>query len=299
MPPDRRAPRNPAALSADVELLRTQRDANERLVLATIEAHENVDRARGAQRSAEYAVGALRENAAEERSIAEFRELLIGIVGHDLRNPLNTILIASGLVLDDPDLGDANARLLRRIVSSGQRMERMIAQLREFTRARLGGGIALTLGVTDLGEICRNIADELRLSSSAEVELMASGDLSGTWDADGLAAVVSNIAGNAIDHRARGTAVVIDARTDGELVVVAITNRGPCIAAELLPEIFNAFRRLRGSVKRAEHLGLGLYISWEIVRAHGGTIEVTSADETTTFTVRLPRVASAKLPDAA
>jgi signal transduction histidine kinase len=153
--------------------------------------------------------------------------------------------------------------------------------------------------MTDLGEICRNIADELRLSSSAEVELVVHGDLSGTWDADALAAVMSNIAGNAIDHRASGTAVVIDARTDGELVVVAITNRGTCIAVELLPEIFNAFRRLRSSVKRADHLGLGLYISWEIVRAHGGTIEVTSADETTTFTVRLPRVASAKLPDAA
>lgn len=178
-------------------------------------------------------------------------------------------------------------------------MARMISQLREFTRARLGGGIVLALGVTDLGEICRNIADELRISSSAPVELTVQGDLRGTWNADGLAAVVSNIAGNAIDHCARGTPVVIDARADGAVVVVSIMNRGPCIPAELLPEIFQAFRRMRGSVKRAEHLGLGPYISWEIVHAHGGTLEVASADETTTFMVRLPRVSSAERPAAA
>ena len=295
MPSDSQAPSSPEdASSAEIELFRDQREANERLVLATIEAHENVDRARGAQRSAEYAVGALREHAEEERSIAEFRELLIGIVGHDLRNPLNTILIASELVLGDPDLADANVRLVNRIASSGKRMARMIAQLREFTRARLGGGITLTLGVTDLGEICRNIAEELRISSSTAVELTTDGDLGGTWDADGLAAVISNIAGNAIDHCLRGTPVVIDARPDGDAVVVTITNRGPTIAPDLLPVIFQAFRRLRDPVKKKEHLGLGLYISWEIVSAHGGTLEVTSADESTTFTVRLPRVTIAR-----
>ncbi|MEA2750836.1 MAG: phosphoserine phosphatase RsbU/P [Myxococcales bacterium] len=295
MPPDNRAPssrEDPS--STDADLLRSQREANERLVLATIEAHENVDRARGAQRSAEYAVGALRENAEEERSIAEFRELLIGIVGHDLRNPLNTILIASDLVLGDPDLGDANARLVNRIVSSGKRMARMIAQLREFTRARLGGGITLALAETDLGEICRNIAEELRISSSAEVQLAVTGDLGGTWDADGLAAVISNIAGNAIDHCLPGTPVMIDAHAEADLVVVSITNRGPCIPPELVPFIFQAFRRQGEAVKRKEHLGLGLYISWEIVRAHGGILEVTSADDVTTFTVRLPRVSSRK-----
>jgi signal transduction histidine kinase len=294
MPADSTAPsRSEDTSSADVDLLRHQREANERLVLATIEAHENVDRARGAQRSAEYAVGALRENAEEERSIAEFRELLIGIVGHDLRNPLNTILIASDLVLDDPHLGDANARLMRRIVTSGKRMARMIGQLTEFTRARLGGGITLSLGVTDLGEICQNIAEELRISSSADVRLAVLGDLGGTWDADGLAAVVSNIAGNAIDHCARGTPVVISASADGDFVMLTIANQGPCIAPELLPVIFQAFRRMRDPAKRTEHLGLGLYISWEIVRAHGGTLEVTSAAELTTFTLRLPRVSLA------
>jgi signal transduction histidine kinase len=290
---DSTAPSSTAGVaSSDLELLRIQREANERLVLATIEAHETIECARGAQRSAEYAVGALRENAEEERSIAEFRELLIGIVGHDLRNPLNTILIASDLMLDDPELGDANTRLVRRIVTSGNRMGRMIGQLREFTRARLGGGPTLALGPTDLGEICENIAGELRIGSSGDVRVSVLGDLRGTWDADGLAAVISNIAGNAIDHAARGTPVVIAASADGDSVVMTISNQGPCIAADLLPVIFHAFRRLRDPAKRTEHLGLGLYISWEIVRAHGGALEVTSADEVTTFTVRLPRVST-------
>jgi signal transduction histidine kinase len=274
----------------DADTLRSQRQANERLVLATIEAHESADIARIAQLVAEDAATALRVEADEERTIAEFRELLIGIVGHDLRNPLNTILVASNLILADEELGDANRRLLRRIASSGQRMERMIAQLLEFTRARLGGGFTLALAATDVGDVCRNIAEELRISSAAEVEVTVEGNVVGAWDADRLSAVVSNIAGNAIDHAAPGTPVVIGARADGESVVVTFANRGPTIPPDVLPVIFQAFRRTRDSVRRKEHLGLGLYISWEIVRAHGGTLDVSSADHLTTFTVRLPRV---------
>jgi signal transduction histidine kinase len=274
----------------DADTLRAQRQANERLVLATLEARENADIARVAQHDAEDAVTALRVEAKEERSNAEFRELLIGIVGHDLRNPLNTILIASDLILADQELGEANRRLLGRIASSGQRMGRMIAQLLEFTRARLGGGFTLALAVTDVGEVCRNIAEELRISSAAEVEVTVEGDAIGAWDADRLAAVVSNIAGNAIDHAAPGTPVVIGARADGAFVVVTVANRGPTIPPDLLPVIFQAFRRTHDAVRRKEHLGLGLYIAWEVVRAHGGTLEVSSADDLTTFTVRLPRV---------
>ncbi len=275
----------------DAEVLRNQRDANEKLVLATLRARDEADVARGAQESAEQLVDDMRETAEELRSVAEFRERLIGIVGHDLRNPLNTMLMASGLLLAHGDLGDADGRLVNRIVNSGQRMARMITQVLEFTQARLGGGFSLQLAPTDLGLICSNIVDELRLSSTAEIRLVAGDGLAGSWDADRLGAVLSNLAGNAIDHATAEGGILIDARADGGSVVVAITNHGACIPPEALPTIFKAFRRGGDDTRRnAGHMGLGLYISSEIVRAHGGTLDVRSADGSTTFTMRLPRL---------
>lgn len=286
MRPDSLPPKEPEqAPSSDADLLRDQREANEKLVLATLRAHDDADLARGAKESAEHAVE-------EMRSMAEFRERLIGIVGHDLRNPLNTMLMASGLLLGRGELSDADAGLVNRIVNSGQRMARMITQVLDFTRARLGGGFALQLVRTDLGDVCRNIIDELRLHSSAEIVLAVDGDLAGAWDADRLGAVISNIAGNAIDHAASETSVVVHVHGgDAAVVILEITNHGVCIPAEELPTIFKAYRSGAYDTKRgAGHMGLGLYISCEIVRSHGGSLDVRSSDGTTTFTVRLPRV---------
>jgi len=266
----------PPPPSGAAAILRDQREANENLILAALRASEDAD--------------TLRDRAEQLRSVAEFRERLIGIVGHDLRNPLNTMLMASGLLLAHGALGDADSRLVSRIVNSGERMARMINQLLEFTRARLGGGFPLMLARTDLGDICRNIVDELRLSASAEIRLDVAGDLTGTWDADRLAEVVSNLTANAIDHAAAGTTVAIDVHADGIAVVAAITNHGVCIPEDELPVIFEVFRSGDGTARTAGHLGLGLYISSEVVRSHGGTLSVRSSDGTTTFTMRLPRV---------
>lgn len=296
MRPIKPAPENarpPASKAADI--LRDQCDANEKLVLAMLRVQDDAEAARLAQESAEQEAGEAKKREAELAETAEFRERLIGIIGHDLRNPLNTVLMASGLLLAHGELAEGDARLVGRIVASGQRMARMIAQLAEFTRARLGGGFELTLAKADLGALCRDIAEELRISSSSEVLLTLEGDLAGTWDHDRLAEVFSNIVGNAIEHAAPGTPVVIHARGDRGGVVVEVTNQGACIPPDVLPKVFKAFRGASprgdaGARRSAGHLGLGLYISSELVRAHGGTIEVRSTRETTTFTVRLPRV---------
>lgn len=282
------------ARSSDGDLLREQREANEMLVLATIQAGEDADSARSAQEAAETASGALRAREADLHAMADFRERLMGIVGHDLRSPLNTILMGSGLLIARGDLTEADAQLVTRIVDSGQRMARMISHLLDFTQARLGGGFALTLAPTDLAAICRDIAEELRISSSAEISLELAGELTGTWDTDRLSEVVSNLLGNAIDHSASGTSVVLRVRADDGTVVIEVTNEGAGISPELLPVIFEAFRRADGprAAPKGEHMGLGLYISSEIVRSHGGSIEAHSAAGTTTFTVRLPRVAA-------
>ena len=116
--------------------------------------------------------------------------------------------------------------------------------------------------------------------------------MTGSWDSDRLAEVLSNLVGNAVDYHAAETPVLLNAHAEGADVVVEVTNQGNPIPADVLPFIFEPFRRAKHEEKsKTGNLGLGLYIAQQIVLAHGGTLDVRSADYTTTFTMRLPRVA--------
>ncbi|HEY6556288.1 MAG TPA: HAMP domain-containing sensor histidine kinase [Polyangiaceae bacterium] len=272
------------------DLLRLQREANEQLVLAGLRAHEVADDAVAAQRRAEGETGELRVREEELRATAEFRERLIGIIGHDLRSPVSAIVMAGSMLTRDGTLNEGSAQLARRIVSSGDRVLRILSQLVEFTRARLGGGFELKLTPTDLGAVCREIAEELRISTAAEIRETHEGDLRGFWDFDRLTEVISNIAGNAVSHAAPGTPILIHVYDDGDTVGAEITNQGKCIPPDLLPVIFEPFRG-SNATERVGHLGLGLYIADQIALSHGGSIAVRSAGGVTTFTLRLPRSA--------
>ena len=264
-------------------LLIDQCEANERMVSATIRAQELTVEADAAKARAE-------ESERELHAVAEFREMFIGILGHDLRNPLGSILMAAGLLLGHGRLNEEDAKMAARIIRSSQRMSRMISQVLDLTRARLGGGLPIEREPTDLREVCQNVVDEFE----ATVQLEAEGDVTGTWDQDRLAEVLSNLTGNAIGYAAPGTAVIVKARADGAAVVVEISNQGPPISADVLPFIFEPFRRANQREKSATgNLGLGLYIANQIVLSHGGTLDAHSADGTTTFVMRLPRGAGA------
>jgi len=272
-------------------LLQEQSEANEHLLMASLRAQEDADAFREEAVIAEERAARLKEREAELLATAEFRERMIGMLGHDLRSPLNAIVMGAGLMLGHGELSESDARIASRIVSSSQRMERMISQMLEFTRARLGGGFHLELAPADLGALCGDVADELRLASSVEVVQTVEGDVTGVWDVDRLAEVISNIAGNATTHATPGTPVTIRVVAVGDDVVMEIENQGREIPPQLVREIFLPFRRGEGaSANRAGHLGLGLYIAHEVVRSHGGTLAVRSAEGRTTFTASLPRV---------
>lgn len=230
------------------------------------------------------------DSLSRERGLAEFRERFIGIVGHDLRNPLNAILMSAGSQLSRGNLTDDDARFASRIVMSGLRMNRMIGQLVEFTRVRLGG-FALKLERTDILDVCHDIVEELRISQSTEILVTTEGDVGGTWDIDRLAEALSNITGNAVEHALQGTPVLLHARGEVDDVVVQITNQGATIPPETIAILFEPFGRAESNVdKNKGHLGLGLYIACEVARAHRGTLDATSSEGVTTFTLRLPRV---------
>lgn len=267
-------------LRASETLIRDQREANQQLVCATIAAQEAREEAEAARVRAE-------QSEAELRQVAEFRELFIAIMAHDLRNPLSSILISSQVLLEREGLDSQQKRMLSRISDSSRRMSRMIMQLLDLARVRLGSGIALARRPTDLAQVCADIASEF---GPDEVKLETQGDLSGIWDADRLAEVISNLVGNGIEHATAGLAVLVSGHADEQQVVLEISNQGKPIDAAVLPFIFEPFRsgkRRQPSTKG--NLGLGLFIANAIVQAHGGSIEVASGVPMTTFTVRLPR----------
>ena len=255
------------------------REANQQMVSALIREQQLTQEAEAARARVE-------ESERELRAVAEFREMFIGIVGHDLRNPLAAIYMGARLLQRQGHLDERGADTIERIIRSSKRMTLMITQLLDLTHARLGGGFPLEPKPADLRKVCRNVVEEFEATTQLEIE----GDVAGTWDPDRLEEALSNIAGNAIEHAAPGTAVVVKAHGDEAEVVVEISNQGNPIPPDVLPFVFEPFRRAKMSKKSATgNLGLGLYIAKQIVLSHGGTLEAHSASGTTTLVMRLPR----------
>jgi len=227
---------------------------------------------------------------AVDRDASErFRELFIGILGHDLRNPLNAVLMAQHLLLETA--AEPEKRLLTRLGNSAKRMERMITQLLDFTRARSGGGIALMREPADLSAICAQAVDELKTAyPERQIDMTVAGDARGLWDVDRMAQVFSNLIANAITYGSSDTPVQIRVVATPLQVVCTVRNHGAPIPAELIPYLFDPFRRARqAKAAAAQGLGLGLFICHQIVAAHGGTTVVESSESAgTQLTVTLP-----------
>jgi PAS domain S-box-containing protein len=229
---------------------------------------------------------------AELRRTAEFRERLLGIVSHDLRNPLNAILLSVNALMRSEGLIPQHQRSVRRIANSAERMGRMIADLLDFTRGRLGGGIPISPKPANLHSICQHVLEELEAGNPLrQFRLRARGDFQGQWDPDRLAQLVGNLGKNALDYSPEDTPVDCVLRDEGDTVCVEVHNAGAPIPEELLPHIFDPFRRAQRGPSSG--LGLGLYIVDHIARAHGGRVEVHSTEEEgTRFRVWLPRSVS-------
>jgi signal transduction histidine kinase len=222
-----------------------------------------------------------------------FRDQFIGILSHDLRTPIGAITTGAALLALPEDQPERRARIASRILNSAHRMERLIADLLDLTRARLGGTIPLARRRTDLQQLCEEAISEIRAANpGARVDLEGSGDTTGDWDADRLAQVVSNLLGNAIQH-GQGTPVTVSVRPDGDAVRLAFHNGGNPIPPQKLPFIFEPLTQGQDTHPNpANSLGLGLFIARAVVCAHGGDIEVrSSAEDGTTVTARLPKSA--------
>ena len=237
---------------------------------------------------------ALQHELHERTEALRINEMFMAVLSHDLRTPLLTVSTSASLLKRQPE-GDKVVTLAERILRSGQRMSAMIEDLLDVTRIRQGSGLPLRPAPADMGALVRRALDEVQSNWPGQVvEPSFEGALEGCWDGERLGQVLSNLVGNALQHGSPEHAVRIE--VDGrqaDTLSVAVSNAG-IIAPELLGAIFAPFRGRERPAGRHQGLGLGLFIADSIVRAHGGRIEVCSADGSTRFTVRLPRNATRK-----
>jgi PAS domain S-box-containing protein len=235
----------------------------------------------------------------------EFRDKAIGMLGHDLRDPLNAIYGWTHLLLAQKDREDERGPLLR-IARSVKRMAEMIGSLLDFAECRFRDGLEVRPAPADLSEVLRAVVEELAAAHPGRrIRLVTDGDARGTWDAGRLAQVASNLVGNALKHGAPEGVVQVRVRAENDGVALEVENEGSSIPEEIIPDLFKPFQahrsRLQNSASgRERSLGLGLFISQQIVRAHAGAIAVAARQEGgTIFRVHLPRAAESSAPSNA
>jgi K+-sensing histidine kinase KdpD len=238
----------------------------------------------------------LREDQARRlhdlQSAHDFQRLLVGVVGHDLRNPLSVILAGASVLQHTAAGPETQLDVARRITKNVRRAARIIDDLLDLTQIQLAGGLQLRRSTIDLREMAEEIAADTQLAHpNRVVRVESSADhVHVKCDPDRMSQVITNLVTNAVRYAADGTPVRIRLAVEGDDAVVRVENHGPTIPPDLLPHIFDPFKRgPRRTGQGPNHgLGLGLYIVAEIVRSHGGRIVAESADENTTFTVSLP-----------
>lgn len=232
---------------------------------------------------------AIAESVADFAAEAEsWRQVFLGVLGHDLRGPLTAIMLTSELMarmtLDTP-----LSHQTQRLVDSGKRMSALLDDLLDFSRTSLGMGIRITRHDTDLVE---EFGDEIAILQTAwpdiEIEYEAPHPIEGSFDASRLREALANLVNNAGKYGAAGGNVRVVLRREPGHVVLTVRNAGEAISAATLATMFEPLRRGADCAPEDVSLGLGLFVVREVARAHGGDVAAESSSNSTTFTMRLP-----------
>jgi len=224
----------------------------------------------------------------EERKTAEFRDQFIAILGHDLRNPVGAVLNAAQLLLKMP-LEDKAKRLSKIVLDSAYRAKGLINNILDFASGRLGNGIQLSsIPDAPLEDLLIQVITEMRIvSPGTQFEVDIALDRPVYCDGVRIAQLFSNLLGNAITHGDKQLPIKITGRSDGADFELSIANGGNKIPQEIMDRLFQPFSHGKGESHK-QGLGLGLFIAHEIALAHEGEILVSSTDDETRFTLRIP-----------
>lgn len=243
----------------------------------------------------------MRFNQAIDQAIAEsvahhaaeveaWRQIFLGVLGHDLRGPLNAILLTSEL-MSKMATGTRLSQQAERLIRSGERMNTLLDDLLDYSRTSLGMGIRITRSDSDLTAELGEEVEMLRLAwPQISIEFDAPGPVRGNFDASRLREALANLVNNAAKYGTANGNVSVALVHDGSYVVLSVRNTGSAIPADTLATMFEPLRRghRRANAEDGASLGLGLFIVREVAKAHGGDIAAESTGDSTTFTMRLP-----------
>lgn len=240
------------------------------------------------QLETERSLNVARTALLSERDTAELREQFIAVLGHDLRTPLSAILTGAELLArrhDDP----MTRQLVERMRSSALRMSGLVDNVVDFTRGRMGSGLALDLARhADVDRVLEQVIDELRSVYPGRAIASSIGrGLILRCDPQRLAQLLSNLLKNALVHGAEGRPIEVRVDIDDSRFVLEVRNEGPDLSPDVIAQLFKPYWRAR-SRSRDDGLGLGLYIVDQIAQGHGGTIGVRSGANGTIFTFSMP-----------
>lgn len=229
----------------------------------------------------------LEQGLLAEKEVARLREQFVAILGHDLRNPLASI--AGGLnILSREPQSDKARRVLTMMGQSTERMSSLIGDMLDLARCRSGQGIAIDPKPTDLRGVLEQVVQELQTVHPGR-DIQSSLDIANPVRCDGgrVAQLVSNLLGNALTHGAPGRPVTVVVAPGVNEVVITVANEGDPIPQHVRDHLFEPFFRATSSGEE-QGLGLGLFISSEIARSHGGSLQVHSDENQTAFLFRMP-----------
>lgn len=227
-------------------------------------------------------------------TVEHSRNLFLGILGHDLRNPIGAMTRSAELIAKIGSLSERQKMFVDQILVSSNRAIEILDQLLDLTRARIGSGLQVIREPMDMAFVARQLVDEMRVAHPERtITIEVSGETEGEWDRPRIGQVFSNLLGNAVQYGFKDLPIQVEVVGGQDNVVVSIHNDGLPIPQNAVHRIFDAL--VRSSAAEIGHgqsnnLGLGLYITKEIVSAHGGTIKVTSSEKHgTKFTALFPR----------
>lgn len=237
----------------------------------------------------------LARTVAELKRLNAFKDEILGMAAHDLRNPLtaNAGFIAF-LIEDSEGMSEDNLMLLDRLRSNSRYMLRLVNDVLDFAAIE-SGNVRLNLEETALEPLVGSVVDTMRIVAAGkriEVRYSTEGTLPAVQvDRIKLSQAVQNLVGNAVQYSPNGARVDVRLRAAGDLVEIEVEDCGPGIPPEEVSELFKPFRRLSTStLAKQRSVGLGLAIVRRQVEAHGGTIEVRSeVGKGSVFTIRLRR----------
>lgn len=231
--------------------------------------------------------------------LADSQNVFLAILGHDVRNPLGAISMGTQLILQDSSLPPRHLKVAAQVLRSTQRVTDIVADLLDYSTTHLGSGIPVTLARYDLSTECRSVVQEMKLFHPERTfKLEIDDDLAVVWDRARMSQALSNLIANAVQHGAIGSPIWISVNVDQDDVVLVVQNEGEVISPSRLRAMFDPAKSFavkstsERSASQTGNLGLGLYITHEIVLAHRGKIWVTSTvSEGTTVKVQIPRAA--------